>query len=274
MKIYISTDMEGITGITSGEEVIRKEGEGNDYSRFRKLMTRDVNGAIEGALAGGATKILVNDGHGGMRNILVEELNGEAELISGSLKPFSQMEGLDSSFDGVFCIGYHTMSGTAGGILSHTYYGRKINDILINGRRVGELGMNAAYAGALGVPVIFVSGDDKLAAEAKDLIGEVETAVIKWGISINSAQLLSPQKSKELIREGAQSALENLKQGKYKPFSVKTPVTIEICFKSTEDVAKLEFLPQLKRTDGRTITMEFDDYREGYKNLIGILGLI
>ncbi len=268
MKVYISADMEGITGITGITET--KKGE-EDYSRARQLMTEDVNAAIEGAIETGASEILVNDSHWDMRNILIEKLHPKARLIGGNLKPLSMMQGLDSTFKAVFFIGYHSMSGTEAGIRAHTY-ADEIYEVCINDIRVGELGMNAAYAGALGVPVALVTGDDKLASEAKNLLGVVETVVVKKGISVDSGFLLPPEESHRLIKEGARRAMENVEQ--YKPFMVREPVEIKLVFKHVKSADLLANLPYIKRQNGYAVSMKFDNYIEGYRTMIASLELL
>jgi len=268
MKVYISADMEGITGVTGITET--KKGE-EDYSRARQLMTEDVNVAIEGAIEAGISEVLVNDSHWDMRNILIEKLHPKARLIGGGLKPFSMMQGLDRTFNGVFLIGYHSMSGTEGGIRAHTY-ADEIYEVLINNIAVGELGMNAAYAGALGVPVVLVTGDDKLAFEAKSLLGTVETVVVKKGISVDSGLLLPPEESHRVIKEGAQKAMNNIEE--YKPFVVDRPVEIKMIFKHVKSADLLSNLPYIKRQNGYTVSMELADYIAGYHALLGSLNLL
>lgn len=268
MKLYISADMEGLTGVTNFLEVKRDE---KDYSRFRKIMTQEVNAAIEGAMEAGVNEVLINDGHANMRNLLLEELHPNVKLISGSLKPLSQMQGVDETFDAAFFIGYHSMSGTKEGVRAHTY-ADEIYAIYINDLKVGELGMNAAYAGALGVPVVLISGDDKLAQEARNLLGEVETVIVKEGISVDSGKHLPLTKSKELIRKGAKRAIENMHR--YSSFQVSEPGEIKLVFKHTKTAHLMANLPYFDRKDGYTITMTFNKYLIGYKNMIGALKLL
>jgi len=164
MKVYISADMEGIAGIVHGEHVIR---DGKEHERARKLMTQEVNAAIEGAIEAGAKSIVVNDSHGTMRNIIPEELHETAELITGSPKPFEMMQGIDSTFNAAFFIGYHAMKGSYLGVLDHSYHSRVIHDIILNNQRLGETGINAALAGYYNVPVILVTGDNIVTNEAR-----------------------------------------------------------------------------------------------------------
>ena len=152
MNLLISVDMEGISGVVLPRHTRASD---NEYQRFRRLMTLDANAAIEGAMAGGAQRILVNDSHGNMANIVIEELHPAAELISGQPKPFGMMQGLSADIDMVFLVGYHAASGTRSAILEHTWTGH-IVDAQLNGRSVGETGLSAAIAGAFGAPVVLV----------------------------------------------------------------------------------------------------------------------
>src|SRR6266571_4292408 len=159
MRVYISVDMEGVAGVVHESQTDPTNPAcAAEYARFRRLMTAEANAAIEGALAAGATKLVVNDSHWFMRNLLAEELHQAAELLSGDPKPQSMVEGIDGGFDAAVFIGYHARAGTRHAILDHTYADR-IHDVRLNGRPVGELGINAAFAGVAGVPVALVSGD-------------------------------------------------------------------------------------------------------------------
>lgn len=267
MKIYISADMEGLTGVTLFKEI--KEGE-DDFPRFRKIMTEEVNAAVRGALGTGAEEILVNDSHAGMRNLLLEDLHPEARLISGNVKGRSMMEGLDESFDAVFCLGYHAMSGTENAVRAHTY-SDEVFSLKINEKEVGELGMNSYYAGSLGVPVIMVSGDDKLGKEALSLLGNVKTAEVKKGISVGSAIHNPVEKSRKTIEGEAREAVQNL--GNFDPLRTEEPGRMTIKFKHLETVESLKNLPSVDRKDGYTIQIEFEEFEKGYRDLITVLGL-
>ena len=169
-------------------------------------MTADANAAIEGALAGGADHIVVNDSHAWMANILIEELNPAAELITGSPKPFGMMQGIGPAVDVVFFVGYHAASGTGAAVLEHTWSGR-IVEVRLNGQMVGETGLNAALAGAYGVPVVLVAGDRAVTEEARALLGEIETVAVKDGVTRTAAQCLHPQVAQDRIRQAAERAL-------------------------------------------------------------------
>src|SRR5689334_11273004 len=191
MRVYISVDMEGVAGVVHESQTDPvTPAFAAEYARFRRLMTAEANAAVEGALAAGATRVLVNDSHWFMRNLLAEELHPGAELVSGDPKPRSMMQGIDEQggFDAALFIGYHARAGTRNAILDHTYADR-IHDVRLNQQPVGELGLNAALAGLHGVPVGLVSGDSAVAAEAKDLLGEgVATVIVKAAVSRHAAK--------------------------------------------------------------------------------------
>src|SRR6266536_481168 len=178
-KVFISIDMEGIAGIAHRQQVTRGMG---DYSIGRELMTGEANAAIDGAFEGGATSVVVNDSHGDMFNLLQERLDPRAELILGSPKvPLSMMQGFGADFDVALFVGYHAAAGTEGAVLDHTYSGRLLYDVRLNERSVTEAELNAAYAGAHGVPVGLVSGDDKICAQAAARLPGLRTVVVKRG---------------------------------------------------------------------------------------------
>src|SRR5574341_1130376 len=217
MRIYVSVDMEGITGVAVGKQVTPAE---RDYERFRKLMTADANAAVEGALAGGATEVVVSDGHGPMTNILIEELHPAARLISGSTKTLGQLEGIDRGFDAAFFVGYHQREGGGDGIMNHTFLGRFVYEVRVNGEPVDEAAVNAGLAGAFNVPVALVTGDDLVCADAQRRFPGVVTAPVKEAFDRFVGLSLTPKKAQELIRERARQALEAVRGGKIKPYRV------------------------------------------------------
>src|SRR5512135_2915722 len=210
MKILISADMEGITGVTTWDQVTPGH---DEYARFRKLMTQDVNAVIRGAFEAGADDIIVADGHWNGSNILIEELDARARLNSGSPSPFSMMQGIDESVDGVIFIGYHARNGSSNAILDHTWSSKAVANVWLNDILTGEYGLNAAVAGHFGVPVIMISGDQTACAQVTELLGDVETAVVKQASGRFAGECLAPQVTEELICLSAQRAVERLAQG-------------------------------------------------------------
>ncbi len=260
MKVLISADLEGATGVTNLEDVLQGQPE---YGRFRRLMTGDVNAAVQGAFDGGATEVLVNDSHWSMRNVLLEELDPRAQLISGLRKPLCMMQGVEGAA-AAFFVGYHSRAGTDKGVFNHTMYGREIIEIRVNGVPVGETALNAAIAGAYGVPVALVAGDDKVCAEARELLGPaVETVAVKEGLDRYTARCLAPSETARLIREAASRALGRLPQ--LRPYQVATPVRIEVDFMSTAESEIGTLIPDVRKTGPRTILVEKADYITAFK---------
>ena len=274
MRVYISVDMEGVAGVVHEDQTNPTDPRcGPEYARFRRLMTAEANAAIQGAADAGATRILVNDSHWTMRNLLAEELHEAAELLSGGPKPRSMMEGIDGGYDAALCIGYHARAGTRTAILDHTYTDRLI-DVRLNGRSVGELGLNAALAGVFDVPVVLVSGDAALATEAHDLLGdEVATVIVKEAVGRHAARSLAPAVACRRIREAVTKAL---KRKGAKPFTVVAPITLEADFSKTVEADMAELVPGSLRTSGRTVAFTHHDYKEVFRawramhNLAGV----
>ncbi len=268
MKVFISVDMEGITGVSVGEHCNSAE---SDYQRFRKLMTQDTNAAIEGAIEAGATDILVNDSHGPMTNILIEELHPKARLISGNKKHLGQMEGISPESNVVFLVGYHDREGSFDAVLNHSFYGRMILEVRCNGEPMGEAAVNGGTAGHFGVPVGLVCGDNLVCADATKRFPGVETAVVKQAISRFSACNLPPAQSHALIRSGAKAAVAKVATLKaYKP---AIPVKFEVDFKSTAEAYACDVFPEIKRIGPRTITLSANDYLTAYRMLWGVFNL-
>ena len=241
------------------------------YNRFRKIMTGDVNAAIEGAQSAGADEFLVNDSHDGMRNILIEELNSNAELISGFTKPHGMMQGIDSSFDLAIFVGYHAMSGAEAAVMNHTIYPRMVDAVWINDRLVGEAGINAGVAGYFGVPVGLTTGDDKVAQEVTTLLGPVETAVVKYGIDRFAARCLPLQQSRDRIRNAAKKAVERRRE--FKPLKHIVPVKFKVRLMSTTPAALASTLSVVKLEDPRTVSISANDYLECFRQFLSVLEL-
>jgi len=205
---------------------------------------------------------VVRDAHGSARNILPQLLNPEARLIRDwSGGPLDMMEGIDKTFDAAMMIGYHARAGTPDGILKHTISGT-IFDLKLNGKAVPEAGLNAAIAGYFGVPVVLVSGDLAAAGQAKELLGEVSTVAVKEGIG-KAGRMLHPEKGRKLIRQAAGDALKNL--GRYKPYVLTAPITMEITFTREDLVIKPALYPGAKRTGERSVAFTHNDLLEVLK---------
>jgi D-amino peptidase len=262
MRVYISVDMEGVAGVVHEDQTDPTEPlHSGEYNRFRRLMTNEANAAIAGALEAGATAVVVNDSHWLMRNLLAEELNPKAELMSGGPKRLSMVEGIDGGFDGAMFVGYHAKAGTRNATIDHTYTSR-VYEARINGQPVGELALNSAMAGVHRVPVALVSGDQALAAEAKALLGAgIETVVVKEAVGRFAARSVAPTVACERIRSGAVAALRR----KHVPFTFKAPIRLEVDFVVSQMADMAELVPGSARTGGRTVSYAGEDYREVFR---------
>lgn len=262
LKVFISIDMEGITGIVTSEECSRS---GKDYNYFRKIMTQEANAAIDGAIAAGATEIWVRDAHGSARNILPDLLNHKAKLLRDwSGGPKSMMEGIDETFDAVMFIGYHAKAGTPDAIIEHTSSGT-VTDMSINGISLPEAGYNALIAGHYNVPVVFVAGDKALCEQAKGLFGEVETVAVKKGIG-GAVLSLHPEVAHKKIRTGVEKALRQLSN--YKPYKLTPPYTLVLKLKNEKMVYNGSFYPGAKRTGDWELTFKSHNIMEVIKAFI------
>ncbi len=254
LKVFISVDMEGINGVVSSAEDASRSGK--DYNYFRAVMTREANAAIEGALAAGATEIVVRDSHGSALNLLPEMLNSRARLLRGwSGGPLSMMEGIDASFDAVIFIGFHAKAGTPNGVIGHTSSG-SVTDVSINGHSLPEAGYNALIAGHHDVPVVFAAGDRALCDQVQTLFGPVETVAVKEGIGA-AALNLHPEVSRERIRAGVERALRNLED--YEPYKLRPPYTLVLKLKTEQAIFEGAHYPGVRRTGEWELTYESDD---------------
>ncbi len=262
MKILIACDMEGITGVVDWKQVDSTHPE---YHIARSLMTQDVNAAIRGAFQAGASQVIVSDGHGGKTNLLLKDIDPRVEVNCGTPSSLGMIEGVDSSFQGAFFIGYHARAGALHAVLAHTMNSSRVANIWVNDRLMGEIGLNASACGELGVPVLLVSGDQTACAEAADFIPGVETAVVKQATAYSAARCLPPAASQALIEQGAMTALRRLQEG-HAPAPVQTssPVTVRIEFIRPGMADNACLNPSTRRLDGRTVSLTTPTMLEAY----------
>ena len=255
MKIYMITDMEGVSGISSDQQVQRDK---PAYAEGQRLLAGDVNAAIDGAFAGGATEVVVNDGHGGGFNLLLEQMDPRAryERPNGGL---DMMPGLDESYAGLFCVGYHAMAGTLNGFLDHTQSSASWFNYWVNGRRTGELGQCGIWAGSYGIPVLLVTGDQAACDEARDFFGEIETVAVKEGVGRQHARCLHPEQARELIRAAARRAMALV--GNVPPYRVEPPLTVRLEYYRSDMADGVARRPGTRRLDARTVERVVDDPR-------------
>ncbi|MFO7732384.1 MAG: M55 family metallopeptidase [Candidatus Aminicenantes bacterium] len=270
LKVYISVDMEGITGVVHGEQVSSGTSE---YAAARKWMAEDVNAAIEGALAAGAREIIVNDSHGSMRNIDPADLHPRAVLISGSPKPLVMMEGIDASFNACLFIGYHARAGTADATLDHTISGAVVRAIRVNGIEMPELGLNAAIAGMFGVPVVLVSGDVAVCQQAKEILGsDVVTVPVKDSIGRQAARLVPMSEARKTIKDRTAKALRELI--KHKPYRLTSPYKFELDYHTSAQADYGVMFPGIERPGARTVAFTSDDYLKGFRTLRALIAIV
>jgi D-amino peptidase len=261
MKILIAVDMEGITGVTTWDQVTPGHAE---YARFRKLMTQDVNAAVRGAIDAGADDVIVADGHWDGSNILIEELDPRARLNSGSPSPFSMMQGIDETVDGVFFVGYHARNGSPNAILDHTWSSKRVANVWINDLLTGEYGLNGAVAGHFGVPVIMASGDQTACAQIVEQLGDMETAVVKQATGRFAAEVLAPQVTQDMIYMAASRAVQRLEANDVPdPFVVETPVRVTVEFFTSDMADRASRIPFTQR-DGRCVSMTTQEMAAAY----------
>ncbi|MEZ4415706.1 MAG: M55 family metallopeptidase [Gemmatimonadota bacterium] len=254
LKVHISADLEGITGVVTDEQL----GPGGfEYARFREFMTDEVNAAIEGARAAGATEIVVADSHGNGQNILIERLPDDVLLVRSWPRPLAMMEGIDSTFDAAVFIGYHSSTTNTEGVRAHTMSSANLTAVRLNGVEMPEAGINAAIAGHFGVPVVAISGDDAIVAEAQGLLGDIEGATVKWALGFHSATTMMPRPAQQLIREKVEAGVR--RHGSLRPYRLNGPIELEISFKHYRQAQVLAYLPFIELKDAHTIRMTAPD---------------
>lgn len=243
IRIFIVSDAEGATGVCHQDQTNPR---GTDMP---KLLTGDVNAAVEGFLAGGADEVIVWDGHGSADNLSADTIHPKAKLIMGALPATSTLE---RKYTAIAFVGQHAMANVPHAIMAHSYSSLGIQTMKLNGKPVGEIDTRAALAGHFGTPVIFLSGDQAAADELKAIVPEAELAVVKQGLQRNSCETLSAPAGQALIREAARRSLSKI--GKIKPYVVPGPVTLEIEYTTrnslTPDAAQI---PHARVLGDRTI---------------------
>jgi D-amino peptidase len=268
MKLFLSTDIEGTSGIVAWEQII----EGNaEYEQGRRLLTNEVNAVISGALEAGSAEFVVNDSHHYMRNLHPQDLLGEATLITGKHKPLYMMEGLDASFDGVCFVSYHGSIGAEHAVLSHTYNPGAIWEVRINGEVVGESAINALVAAHYDVPIIFISGDEVTAQEARNIAPNAEKVVVKQSLGRFAAAHIHPTIACELLRKGASRAVSNVNN--MRPPVFQQPVSLEVTFLVADMAEMALWVRGVERVGPRTIVMSSENLLDLYSMFVTVVTL-
>ena len=266
MKVFISTDMEGVAGVVDWDQCVAG---GDDYQTGRDLLLGEVNAAIEGAVAAGADAICVNDGHSLMRNLPPEALAGRASYLSGRFKPLYMMQGLDATYDAIIFLGYHAAIGTAG-TLSHTYNPRAVTGVRLGGTLTGEAGLNALVAQHYGVPVAVVTGDQLTAGQTAPFCPGVTPIVVKKSLTRYAAESLHPLVAREMIRDGVRAALTAPLPA---PPAVALPATIDIDLLSPDMVDQATWIRGVEQTGPATVSVTDDDPLRLFRTFVTLVYL-
>lgn len=250
LKVYISADMEGITGVASVDQL----GPGSfEYEKAREWMTGEVLAAIQGARDAGATEFVVSDSHGNGQSLLIDRFPSDVPvtIVRSFPRPLGMMEGIDSSFAAVIFIGYHASTSSTTGVRAHTISSALLTRISLNGTSMSEAGINAAIAAQFGVPVVMLTGDDAIVAETKSRLGPIEGVAVKRAIGFHSTATMTPDAARKLIREHAATAVK--RRGEMRAYTMTKPITLEVSFKNYRPVELLGYLPNVQRIDSHTV---------------------
>jgi len=250
VKVYISVDMEGITGVASADQLSPTSFE---YPQARKWMTGEVNAAIQGAREAGATEFVISDSHGNGQSLLIDDLptNVPVTVVRSFPRPLGMMEGIDSTFAAVIFIGYHAATTSITGVRAHTISSALLTRIALNGVSQSEAGINAAIAALYGVPVVMITGDDVIVAETRQRLGNLEGVAVKRAIGFHSAATMMPAVAQALIRDHARIAVG--RRGEMKPYVMTAPITVDVSFKNYRPVELLGYLPNVQRVDAHSV---------------------
>ena len=265
MKVFVISDMEGIAGIVRPEQTNAGEAL---YEEGRKLYTQEINAAVRGAKAGGATEIVVMDCHGAgkgydFNSLLPEDLEPDCEYVVQE-EWTEYTEFLEQGVDAALFVGMHARAGAGGGVLNHTVSGPDFQNLWFNGTLVGETGINAALCGTWGCPVLLVTGDDAACREGTELLGDGLTTVeVKQGLGVKSARLLQSGRARQLVEAGSKEALSDLKA--VEPYDPGTPCEIKVEYKWTAPAASLRYRNGVELLDARTLVSRADDWWTAWK---------
>jgi D-amino peptidase len=257
LKVYISVDMEGVAGVVTADQLLPG---GFEYERFRRFMTDEAVAAVQGAKAAGATEVVVSDSHGNGESLLVELFPKDVRIVRSWPRHGEMMAGLDSSFSAALFVGYHASTTNPKGVRAHTISSAHFTRVALNGTAVTEAELNAAYAGAAGVPVVFISGDDAAISEVTSRLGSMESVVTKKNLGFHSAESLTPAAACEKIYQGALAAVSH--RGQRKPYVLAAPITLDISFKNYTSAEIVSYLRTVERTDSHSIRFVGHDIAE------------
>lgn len=256
-KVFISVDMEGITGVVQPAQL---GPEGFEYQRAREWMTAEVNAAIAGIRDAGPAEIIVCDSHGNGQSVLIDQLPEDVRIVRGFPRPMEMMQGIDESFAAAVFIGYHASEWTANAVRGHTISSARLLGVTLNGTEMSEGMYNAALAGQFGVPVAFVSGDRLAVAQLQQVAPSAEGVIVKEPYGYHSALTVTPARGQAMIRDGLKRAMAKI--GSLQPYRLTTPIALGVGFKLTLDAERAAFVPGLTRADAHTVKGTFRDMTE------------
>ncbi len=269
MRVYISVDMEGVAGVVHGDQCMRGK---HGYDAAAELMTLEGNAAALGAFDAGATEVLLNDSHGDMRNLVLDRLDPRVQVLSGNLKQFSMAEGVEGGhYDVALFVGYHGSAGTFRSILDHTYRSTVVAEVRLNGRAINEAGLNALVAGHAGTPVALVTGDENACRQCVEILGDVDTVVVKWAVGRLAARSLHPEEARKRIRAGAEKAVRD--RNRFRPFAIDPPLQLELDVVSTAMADAAALMPTTERTGPRTLRYVGKDPLETFRAMLALVKL-
>ncbi|PWI41504.1 M55 family metallopeptidase [Streptomyces sp. ICBB 8177] len=268
MKILISADMEGATGVTWPADVLPGT---EQWQRCRRMFTSDVNAAIAGFFDGGADEVLVNEAHWTMRNLLLEELDERAVMLTGRHKALSMVEGVQhGDVDGVAFLGYHTGAGTEG-VLAHTYLANSITGVWVNGEPAGEGRLNSLVVAEYGVPVVLVTGDDRTGLDARSYAPRAPAVAVKDYVSRYAAVCRPPARTAAEIREAARRGAELAVR--HEPVQAG-PFTVEVEFDASHLVCAATVVPLVEQCGERRVRYTTDTMYEGIRAFKAVTTLV
>jgi len=270
VKLYCSTDMEGVAGVSSWQQVDARTPH-PEYERYRRYYTLEVAAAIEGARRAGAGDVLVNDSHGPMRNLLFDDLPADIRVIFGNRKPYSMVQDADATFGGAFFIGYHGAIGDRDAVLCHTYTPSVIYELRLNGIACSEATINAALLGANGVPLLMVTGDRTTVDGVQAQMPWVHGVIVKESIGSLCTNSLAPAAAQRAIADGAAHAIANASAAKL--FRIPAPIDMRITLAKTEQADYVAMIPDFERSGPREVRFVHDDIRTVFKAFVATFRL-
>jgi D-amino peptidase len=268
VKVWISCDMEGVAGVVDWAQCMPDDPAA--YARGCDLMLAEVNAAIDGALAAGAERIVVNDSHGRMFNLDPAALHGRASYLAGRHKPLYMMQGLDETFDAVFLVGYHGSISGSPSAMSHTYNPDVFSGVRVNGQWVGESGLNALVTQHFDVPIAVVTGDQVTRLETEPFAPEAEYVVTKESITRFAALNLHPDESCDRIRAAATRALEKVAAGHVSVAAIDVPVRLELDHRTGDMAEVATWVGGVERVDERTVAIVGDDLLDVFRKFVAV----